>query len=165
MKLLLCAAIVALCAAIGRLLTNRIRERLTFFRSYQSAIVRLTDHVVGANMPVGEALRSCGSGVMAQCADELQSTPFARLETIWRTCFAAAVKQKGSLNKQDAEMVAAGGTAIESLCGNPTAQQAGGYIKRLEKYVGALETEKQRKGKLLSTSGVLAGLLIALLVI
>ena len=58
-----------------------------------------------------------------------------------------------------------GGEALEALCTNPSEKQAAIFLKRLSGHIAALEQEKSKKCKLYNTAGVLAGLMIALLVI
>lgn len=167
MKLVLCAAIVALCMYIGRLLAKRMTQRLAFLRDYQSAMVSLSDAVAGMHMPLDRALKVAENETMPdhfnRCAALLGRSPQTKFSQIWRESL--EVQDTGFLTKDDMRLVLEGGGAVEALCTNPTEKQAGIYLKRLTESVDAMEIEKRKKCKLYHTTGVLAGLLIALMVI
>ncbi len=167
MKLLACLLIIVLCGYIGRLLSKRTLQRLEFFREYQSSYISLTDSITGMNLELCRALESSGAGspnaFFKSCSKTLKESPRTRFGAIWERNLADM--KLTYLTKEDVNTVAAGGTAIESLCMNPSERQSSGYIKRLFSYVEGLETEKRKKCKLYNTSGMLAGMLIALLMI
>lgn len=169
MNLVLSVMIVVICSAIGRLFAGRMAERLSFFREYQLTFTQLTDSVVGLSLELYKALRSCQGGTLKEmfenCAAALQKMPQASFQQIWQSGFMNLKKDLGCLTKDDVKIVLDGGGAIEALCMNPSEKQAGIYYKRLSGYMAALETEKTKKCKLYNTTGVLAGLMIALLVI
>ena len=169
MNLVMCVFIVIICTAIGRLFAGRMSVRLAFFREYQLNFTQLTDRVVDLNLELFKALMSCPDGALKKmfegCAAALQKMPKASFTQIWQLSFEGIKTDVGSLTKDDAAIVLEGGSAIETLCMNPTEKQAGLYLKRLSTYAAALEAEKLKKCKLYNTTGVLAGLMIALLVI
>ncbi len=169
MNLVLCVMIVVVCTAMGRVFAGRMADRLSFFREYQQNFTLLTDSVVGLSLELYKALRSCQGGAFKEmfedCASLLQKRPQASFQEIWQISFARLKQSFGCLTKDDAKMVLEGGVAIEALCMNPSEKQAGIYLKRLAGFTSALETEKTKKCKLYNTTGVLAGLMIALLVI
>jgi stage III sporulation protein AB len=161
--------IVVVSTAIGRLFAKRMADRLSFFREYQLSYMQLTDRVVGINLELYKALISCQEGTLKalfeSCAAALKKTPQAAFQNIWQLCFTRLKSDFGGLSKDDVQIVLEGGGAIEALCMNPSEKQAGLYLKRLSGYTAVLETEKNKKCKLYNTTGVLAGLMIALLVI
>lgn len=167
MKLIACLLVVALCSYIGRLLSKRQAQRLDFFREYQVAVVALSDRIVGANLELCKALdTSCDNGLrefFCDCSDMLKHSPQSRFSSIWNKCFEN--ERPTFLIKDDLKMVCAGGESIETLCMNPGENQANIYIKRISGYLDRLETDKQRKCKIYNTTGMLTGLLIALLMI
>ena len=169
MILVLCVMIVIICTAMGRMLAGRMAERLTFFEEYQQSFTQLTDIVVGLSLELYKALQSCQAGTLKEmfenCAAALQKMPKASFQEIWTISFSRVKPGFGSLTKDDVKIVLEGGGAIEALCINPSEKQATLYLKRLSVYTTALEAEKIKKCKLYHTTGVLAGLLIALLVI
>ena len=144
-------------------------DRLSFFREYQQSFTQLTDSVVGINLELYKALRSCGGSAVKdlfeECAALLKKIPQASFQQIWHKSVMQMKPDVGFLTKDDAKLLLEGGSAIEALCMNPSEKQAGIYLKRLAGYTAALETEKTKKCKLYNTTGVLAGLMIALLVI
>lgn len=167
MNLIFCMLIVIFSAAIGRLFAGRLAERLALLRDYQAVFTQLSDKVVGLNLAVGKALESCPPGVMGgvlrQCAADLRHAPQEPLSRLWRRHFSQL--ENGCLTKNDRRLLVEGGAAIEALCMNPSERQAGLYLKRLTAYMAEAEAEKAKKSRLYNTTGVLAGLLIALLVI
>lgn len=167
MKLLACVLVVALCGYIGRMLSKRALQRLELIREYQSCFVYLSDRIVGINLELGKALETAGEGELAGffrgCSAMLSEHPQSRFSSIWKQCFESM--RFTYLTKEDVSVVISGGDAIESLCMNPSEKQASGYIKRLAAYAEVMETEKRKRCRLYNTSGMLAGLLIALLMI
>jgi len=168
MKLVLCLIIVLLCSYIGRLMSKKAMQRLDVMRAYQSSVIHLCDSVLGLRLPLIQAMTSCPNKTMCRlfqlCAATLSSSPTASVAAVWKDGFSGAPELEG-IGRNDMDIINDGGHAIETLCANPSAAQASLYLKRLEDYIGTLETEKQKKCKLYHTSGVLAGLMIALLVI
>ena len=69
------------------------------------------------------------------------------------------------LSKEDLNFVLSGGEAVENLCMNPSEKQSVTYLKSLAGYVDEIEADKRKKCKLYNTTGILAGLFIALLII
>jgi|GEM_PF-1741783 len=169
MNLILCIVIVIISSAMGRLLSGRTSDRLVFIRDYQLAFTHLSDKMVSLNLELYKALLSCRSGrispVFDGCAAALKKTPQAFFTDIWEKSFGRLKDDFSYLTREDIQIVLEGGGAIEALCKNPSEKQAGLYLKRLSEYMTALETEKIKKCKLYNTAGVLAGLMIALLVI
>lgn len=169
MNLILCVIIVVVCTAIGRVFAGRMTERLSFFREYQISFTQLTDRMVGINLELYQALRACQpeclKGLLASCASDLKKMPQAGFPQIWQINLDRCQTAFSSLSKADWRILQEGGSAIEALCMNPSEKQAGIYLKRLSGYTAELETEKLKKCKLYNTTGVLAGLMIALLVI
>jgi stage III sporulation protein AB len=169
MKLALCLAIVVLSAWIGRLLARRMAQRLDFFRDYMSAMTQLSDKVVGVGLELYKALAECRNETISplfhECAVRLKKMPQLKLEQIWSCSLSQCRDNLSFLNKADLHFLAEGGEALESLCINPSEKQAAIYLKRLAAYIATLEQEKNKKTRLYNTAGVLAGLMIALLVI
>jgi stage III sporulation protein AB len=169
MKLVLCLIIVILSAYIGRLLSRRMSLRLEFFRDYHSAMTALSDKVVGLGLELYMALSAshCENidPLFRMCARLLRQSPQIRLNVIWRQSFEQRRDMFASLSKTDVLVVMEGGDALESLCANPSEKQSAIYLKRLAAHIAALEQEKNKKCKLYNTAGLLAGLMIALLVI
>ncbi len=169
MNLILCIVIVIISSAMGRMLAGRTADRLSFIREYQLAFTHLSDKMVGLNLELYKALLSCRSGrispVFDCCASMLKRAPQASFMEIWEKSFARSQADFNFLTKEDIQIVREGGDAIEALCKNPSEKQADLYLKRLSDYLSALETDKIKKCKLYNTAGVLAGLMIALLVI
>lgn len=169
MKLILCVAIVLISAAIGRQFAVRMGQRLFFFREYQSAVTFLSDKVVGMGMELYKALCACQydsiKPLFDACATSLRRSPQSRFDVIWNQALKKSSSQLGFLLKTDMRILAEGGYAIESLCGNPSERQAGIYLKRLSVFLEELEAEKNKKCKLYNTAGLLCGLMIALLVV
>ncbi len=169
MNLILCVMIVGVCTAIGRILAGRMTDRLSFFREYQLSFTQLTDRMVGINLELYQALRSSQGerlkSLFHSCASDLKRMPQASFLQIWQMNLDRVKPEYNSLLKDDWKMLTEGGAAIEALCMNPSEKQAGIYLKRLSGYTAELETEKIKKCKLYNTTGVLAGLMIALLVI
>lgn len=167
MKLLACLLVVALCAYIGRLFSKKAAQRLDFFREYQSSMIYLSDRITGMNLELYKALDAPRSnmlgGFFKSCSRSLKDAPQKRFAGIWKARFDEL--PLSFLTKEDLKIVYAGGEAIETLCMNPSERQAGAYAKLLSGYVGEMETEKRKKCRLYNTSGLLAGLLIALLMI
>lgn len=167
MKLLMCLLIVVLTTYIGRLLSKRAAQRLNYFREYHAAFIYLTDKVVSLNLELCKALDIAQSNSLhvffARCSKMLKSDPQESFNKIWTMCFER--QNTAFLSKQDLSMVLAGGDAIETLCNNPSRQQADSYLKRLCVYIDEMEIDKRKKCKLYNTTGVLTGLFIALLVI
>ncbi len=169
MNLVLCAMIVAICTAMGRVFAGRMAERLAFFKDYQIAYTQLSDSMVGINLELYKALKSCRAErikpLFEGCADLLKKKPQASFSQIWQMSFMGLKPGFGYLSKDDAAIVLEGGGAVETLCMNPSEKQAGLYLKRLSLYTADITAEKTKKCKLYNTAGVLAGLMIALLVI
>ena len=169
MKLILCLFIVLLCTYIGRLMSKKTTQRLDIMRAYQSSVIHICDSVLGLHLPLAQALASCPNKTMQlilqSCADMLKSSPTNSVPIIWEECFGRAASELDGIGKDDTAIIYDGGHALETLCANPSAAQAGLYLKRLSDHIGALDAERQKKCKLYHTSGVLAGLMIALLVI
>ncbi len=169
MKLALCLAIVVISAYIGRLMSRKMAQRLDFFRDYQSAMTQLSDKVVGPGLELYKALLECRiqtvRPLFVRCAALLSQHPQLKLEVIWLKSLAQNGEVLSSLNKADGLFLRDGGHALEALCGNPSERQAAIYLKQLADYIAVLEQEKSKKSKLYNTAGVLAGLMIALLVI
>lgn len=167
MKLLACLLVVALCAYIGRLLSKRAAQRLEFFHEYQSSMIYLSDRISGMNLELAKALDaphgSALGGFFSNCSRMLKSAPQKSLRSIWRTCFDGL--RLSFLTKEDLCIVYTGGEAIETLCMNPSERQSGAYARRLAAYVNDMESEKRKKCRLYNTTGMLAGLLIALMMI
>lgn len=169
MNLLLCLGIVMICGYIGGQLAKRTTQRLNFFREYESAMVSLADSVTGMSLELSRALeaaRGATAGeIFMECARKLRAAPQQRFAAIWRESFEGHTAQLTSLNKEDIHVIMDAGDAIEALCRNPSRKQADGYLKRLDKYIAEMEIDKRKKCRLFSAGGVLAGLLLALLVI
>ncbi len=169
MKLLLCIVIVALCVYAGRLFSKRASQRLEFFREYNSAIVYISDRIVGLNLELCRAIDLKGDsplrGFLGDCSTVLKTSPQKRFKSIWKRSFDNNLSSLGFLSKDDIRLICDGGEAIETLCMNPSEKQAEGYVKRLAAYVNEMETEKRKKCKLYNTVGILSGLFIALLII
>ena len=169
MNLILCIVIVIISTAMGRMLAGRTSDRLNFIREYQLAFTHLSDKVIGLNLELYKALLSCRSGRISpmfdRCAAVLKKMPQASFTQIWGKSFARSKADFSFLIKEDIQIFLEGGDAIEALCKNPSEKQAELYLKRLSEYLTTLETEKIKKCKLYNTVGVLAGLMIALLVI
>jgi stage III sporulation protein AB len=167
MKLIACLLIIALCSYIGRLFAKRAAQRLDFFREYQTAIISLSGRIAGTNLELCKALESsCGSSLrvfFGDCSNLLKESPQSRFSAIWKHCFEKI--KPTSLTVEDLKIVYSGGEAIEALCMNPCEKQADIYIRRISGYLDGLETEKQKKCRIYNTTGVLTGLLIALLMI
>ena len=167
MKLVLCLMIVALSAYIGRLLSKRAAQRLEYFREYQSAMIYLTDRVVGINLELYKALSTNQNGAMSdffsECAKSLKNAPQQRITRIWQKSFKKYMPS--FLMGDDLNVILSGGDAVETLCTNPSEKQAQAYLKRLHAYIDEMEIDKRKKCKIFNTTGVLAGLFIALLVI
>lgn len=167
MKLIACLLIIALCSYIGRLLSKRAAQRLDFFREYQTAYISLSDRITGTNLELSKALNfSCDNSLrpfFCECSSMLKSSPQSRFSSIWSYCFENS--RPTALTKEDLKIVCSGGEATEILCMNPNEKQANVYIKRISGYIDALETDKQKKCRIYNTTGVLTGLLIALLMI
>lgn len=169
MKLALCFVIVIISAYIGRLMSRKMAQRLDFFRDYLSAMTQLSDKVVGPGLELYKALSECRSETIRplfmQCAALLRQRPQLKLEAIWSESLALNRDALSPLSKADVLFLKEGGDALEALCTNPSEKQAAIYLKRLAGYIAALEQDKNKKSKLYNTAGVLAGLMIALLVI
>lgn len=167
MKLIACLLVIALCAYIGRLLSKRAAQRLDFFREYQSSMIYLSDRITGMNLELFKALEtprgSMLGGFLHSCSLMVKDSPQKAFACIWKRCFDEL--RLSFLTKEDLNVIYAGGEAIETLCMNPSEKQAGAYIRRLSAYVGEMEIDKRKKCKLYNTTGMLAGLLIALLMI
>jgi stage III sporulation protein AB len=167
MKLLACLLVVALCAYIGRLLSRRASQRLEFFRNYRSSMIYLSDRITGMNLELFKALEAPGDSVLngffRNCSRMLKDSPQKRFSAIWNACFDDM--RLSFLTKEDVNIVRAGGEAIETLCMNPSERQSGAYAGLLAGYVSEMETDKRKKCRLYNTTGMLAGLLIALLMI
>ncbi len=169
MNLVLCLFIVIVCGYIGRQLSNRTAQRLAFFREYESAMVSLMDGITDMNLelsraleiPDGEKIRP----IFRECAKSLRAAPGARFTQLWQKSFDQFISQTAGITKDDMRMIASAGEAVDALCRNPSRKQAESYLKRLEAYISEMEADKRKKCKLYSAGGVLAGLLIALLVI
>ena len=132
-------------------------------------MVGLADSVTGMSLELSRALESpCGEtvgAVFAECARKLRAEPQRRFTAIWRECFEANADKLASLSKEDTRIIADAGEALEALCRNPSRKQAESYLGRLGTYITEMEADKRKKSKLYGAGGVLAGLLIALLVI
>jgi stage III sporulation protein AB len=132
-------------------------------------MTQLSDKVVGVGLELAKALAECrGEAVgplFRQCAAELRRSPQQRLEQIWARSLTQCRDALSPLSKADIAFLAEGGEALEALCTNPSEKQAAIYLKRLAAHIAALELEKNKKTRLYNTAGVLAGLMIALLVI
>jgi stage III sporulation protein AB len=169
MKLAMCLLIVVISAYLGRLLSKRMAQRLDFFRDYLSAMTQLSDKVVGVGLELYKALAECRGDVVGlmfrECAARLKRTPQMKLEVIWARSLTHCRDSLAFLNKADLQFLAEGGGALEALCANPSEKQAAIFLKRLADHIVALELEKNKKTRLYNTAGVLAGLMIALLVI
>ena len=169
MKLALCLVIVVISAYIGRLMSRKMAQRLDFFREYLSAMTQLSDKVVGPGLELYKALSECRIEVIrplfVRCAALLRQYPQLKLEVIWLKSLAHNGEALSPLSKADVLFLRDGGHALEALCGNPSERQAAIYLKQLADYIAVLEQEKNKKSKLYNTAGVLAGLMIALLVI
>ena len=169
MKLALCLVIVVISAYIGRLMSRKLAQRLDFFREYQSAMTQLSDKVVGTGLELYKALTECRIGsirpLLARCASLLRQHPQLKLEVIWTKSLAQSGEVLSPLSKGDIQFLKEGGHALEALCANPSEKQSAIYLKQVADYIALLEQEKYKKSKLYNTAGVLAGLMIALLVI
>ena len=169
MNLLLCLGIIMICGYIGGQLAKRAVQRLDFFREYESAMVSLADSVTGMSLELSralEAVRGATVGeIFTECARELRAAPQLRFTAIWRESFERHKAGMTNLNKEDMRILMDAGEAIEALCRNPSRKQADGYLRRLEGYIAEMEIDKRKKCRLFSAGGVLAGLLLALLVI
>lgn len=169
MKLILCLVIVAVSAALGRQFSNRMVQRLAFFRDYQAAVTYLSDKVVGMNIELCMALCACQCDsirpLFDACAKTLRDNPSRSLGQIWRSSLGSLGPRLGLLHKEDMRLLTEGGASIDALCANPSERQAGLYLKRLGTYIGVLEAEKAKKCRLYNMAGLLGGLLIALLLI
>jgi len=169
MNLILCLGIVILCGYIGRQLSNRAAQRLAFFREYESAMVSLTDSITGMNLELSRALEVPDGDTMRpifrECAKRLRAAPQSRFTELWKKSFDQYAPQSLALTKEDVRVIASAGEAVDALCRNPSRKQAEAYMNRLEKYITDMEADKRKKCRLYSAGGVLAGLLIALLVI
>ncbi len=167
MNLIFCMLIVIISAAIGRLFSSRMSERLNLIREYQAAFTRLTDSVTGLRIEIIMALQTGSDGridaLFKSCADELIKNPRLPLHEIWRNRMSRLLKE--GLTNDDWQIITEGGLAAEAICANPTEKQAQIYLNRLSAYAAAMEQEKIKKCKLYNTAGVLTGLLIALLVV
>jgi stage III sporulation protein AB len=168
-KLVMCLLIVVISAYMGRLLSKRMAQRLDFFRDYLSAMTQLSDKVVGVGLELFKALAECRVAhlepLFRTCAAMLKTNPRLKLEVIWAQSLAQCRDRLTFLSKTDVQFLAEGGSALEALCTNPSEKQAAIFLKRQADYIAALEQEKNKKTKLYNTAGVLAGLMIALLVI
>lgn len=169
MKLALCLVIVIISAYIGRLMSRKMAQRLDFFRNYLSAMTQLSDKVVGPGLELYKALSECRieaiRPLFVRCAALLRQYPQLKLDMIWSKSLGSNGETMSALSKADVLFLKEGGHALEALCGNPSEKQAAIYLKQLSDYIAALEQEKNKKSKLYNTAGVLAGLMIALLVI
>lgn len=169
MKLLLCAAIVVVCTALGRQFSAKMAQRLLFFREYQSALTYLSDKVVGLNIELCKALSACRNDCIQPffdaCANALRETPQLSLDIIWRKCLSDFYPRLSFLTKEDMRFLSDGGAAAEALCANPSERQAALYLKRLGTHLDFLETEKEKKCRIYNMAGLLGGLMVALLVI
>jgi stage III sporulation protein AB len=149
-------------------MSKKTMQRLDVMRAYQSSMIHLCDSVLGLRLPLAQAMTSCPDKTMRKvfqtCATMLKSSPTSSVAAVWKQGFEGASEMEG-LTRNDLDIINDGGHAIETLCANPTAAQANLYLKRLADHLCILEAEKQKKCKLFHTSGVLAGLMIALLVI
>jgi stage III sporulation protein AB len=167
MKLIACLLIIAMCSYIGRLLSKRAAQRLDFFREYQAAYISLSGRIVGTNLELCKALDSSCDNSLREffrgCSRLLKDSPQSRFTTIWNHCTKKSMPT--CLTKDDLKVFSSGGEAIETLCMNPCERQADIYIKRISGYLEKLETDKQKKCRIYNTTGVLTGLLIALLMI
>lgn len=167
MKLIACLLIIALCSYIGRLFAKRAAQRLDFFREYQAAYISLSDRIAGTNMELFKALdSSCDLSLrpfFRDCSRMLKDSPQSRFSSIWNYCLERS--RPTALTRDDLKIVSSGGEAIEALCMNPCEKQANIYIKRISGYLDKVETDKQKKCRIYNTTGVLTGLLIALLMI
>ena len=132
-------------------------------------MTQLSDKVVGPGLELYKALLECRiqtvRPLFVRCAALLSQHPQLKLEVIWLKSLAQNGEVLSSLNKADGLFLRDGGHALEALCGNPSERQAAIYLKQLADYIAVLEQEKSKKSKLYNTAGVLAGLMIALLVI
>lgn len=167
MKLIACLTIVLLSAYIGRLLSKNTENRLNFFRSYNEAVVTISERIINMNLELYKALKiNAGFGLtelFCDCSDELKRCPQSSFSDIWRQCID---KTKFTcLSKEDIKVMKRGGEAIENICGNPSEKQAMAYTKSLAAYVEQMEKDKHKKCKLYNTTSILAGLFIALLMI
>lgn len=167
MKIFLCLIVIALSTYLGRLLSKAAVSRLDFFRQYHEAIISISDRISGMNMELFKALKVSGSPILTvffeECVALLRESPHKKFSEIWTGCI-----DKSKLNflrKEDIKVIKSGGEAIENLCSNPTEKQALAYMKRLSAYIEEMETEKRKKCKIYNTTGVLAGLFFALLMI
>ena len=169
MKLALCLVIVIISAYIGRLMSRKMAQRLDFFRNYLSAMTQLSDKVVGPGLELYKALSECRieaiRPLFVRCAALLRQYPQLKMDVIWSKSLGLNGETVSALSKPDVLFLKEGGHALEALCGNPSEKQAAIYLKQLSDYIAALEQEKNKKSKLYNTAGVLAGLMIALLVI
>ncbi len=167
MKLVLCLLIVILSAYIGRLFSKKASQRLIFFREYYSAVVYLTDRIIGLCLELCKALdASCENDIhkfFMQCSKSLKNSPSKRFSLIWKKNFNEA--KYTFLTKEDKRIILDGGEAVETLCKNPSEKQARAYVQRLSAYITEMETEKRKKCRLYNSAGVLGGLFIALMVI
>ena len=167
MKLIACLLIIVLCSYIGRLLSKRAAQRLDFFREYQAAYISLSDRIAGTNLELCKALDSSRESsfraFFRDCSSMLKDSPQSRFSSIWNYCLERS--KPTALTKEDLKVVSSGGEAIETLCMNPCEKQANVYIKRISGYLELVEADKQKKCRIYNTTGVLTGLLIALLMI
>ena len=167
MKLFLCIAIIAVSTYIGRLLAQRATQRYEFLLSYQADLFTLTERIVTLKMPLFSALsfaeKSDIKKLFWECARVMEDSPQTSFEKMWKDV--VNNNTKSFLSKQDVSIIVGAGASIENLCKNPSKEQADLYKQRLSTYLVEVEQDKQKKCKLFTTSGVLFGLLIALLII
>ncbi len=167
MKLIACLLIIALCSYIGRLFSKRAAQRLDFLREYQTAYISLSDRIAGTNLELCRALESsCTNSLHAffcDCSKMLKNAPQSKFSSIWRNSFEKS--RPPSLSADDIKIIKSGGEAIEALCMNPCEKQANVYLRLVSGYLEKLETEKLKKCRIYNTTGVLTGMLIALLMI
>ena len=167
MKLFLCLAVAALSAYIGRLLAKRAMQRCEYFICFQTDMIQIIDKIVYMNMPLYNALAAVSqteqNHLFLDCAKSIKSKPSQSFEKLWEEKASGA--KKSFLTKEDVKIIIGAGAAIDMLCKNPSIQQSEPYKNRLSRYADAVEKDKQKKTKLFTTLGVLAGLMLALLII
>jgi len=174
LKLFICVLIIALCYAIGRLRSSRVKRRVTFLAEMAEVLKYLEADMKNERMAIGDALLKESrrakyfGGFLTACAEDALRTPGRVFRDVWDEELAKAVRDDTALEclvKEDIELLKKTGAGL--VCASLATQEAQFAMLHREysALIGSAGNAAGKKSRLYQTMGLTAGFFIAILLL
>ena len=172
-KFVLCIGIVFLCGYIGQINSRKYLKRLEFLEAAKEFVYTCDLDMLEEHLTLEEAIKretenakSCLKNVLENCYKRLSEQPNMQFEELWQQVISEEEKQNdhiASLSEQEKRLVLATGRRLVSDTTEPKSKYI--LLDEYERTIAALREILPNRLKLINSLSLLAGFLIAILII